>query len=50
MTRTAPAPGFGLPARAGFGMSSVGESGSVGTGETRSASWVQLRRTRLSVV
>ena len=36
LTRMGPAPGFGRPAPAGFGMGSVGRGGSVGAAKTRS--------------
>jgi len=45
LTRVTPAPGFGRPAPAGFGMGSVGEGRSVGSEKTRRASSAYSRRT-----
>jgi len=50
MTRMGAPPGLGRPGRAGFGLGSVGEGGSVGAAKTRSASSAYSHRTGLSVV
>jgi hypothetical protein len=58
MTRMAPAPAFGPPACAGFGMGSVGEGGSVGGRKMRyvssnylnEISWLAALKIRVSPV
>ena len=50
MTRMGAPPGLGRPGRAGFGLGSVGEGGSVGPSKTRSVSSAFLHRAGLSVV
>jgi len=46
LTRVAPAPGFGRPAPAGFGMGSVGVVGSVGVGKTRYGSSIYSNKNK----